>query len=74
MADGGDLGDEARPACRRCVRSGRECVRGYNIRFRYGTDLGGDPPAEGRAAVGKAGEFRFRTDQVWVETSGEGMV
>lgn len=49
-------------------------VRGYNVRFRYGTDLGGDdPPTGGRAAGGKGGEFRFEADQVWINTPGIGM-
>ncbi|KAF8535488.1 hypothetical protein BDD12DRAFT_343216 [Trichophaea hybrida] len=44
--------------------------RGYNVRFRYGTDLGGDdPPTGGRAAGGKGGEFRFEADQ-WLSTLG----
>ncbi|KAI5781526.1 hypothetical protein EDC01DRAFT_241600 [Geopyxis carbonaria] len=71
--------DETRPVCRRCQRAGRECVRGYNVRFRYGTDLGdeesntpatADAPG-GRPAGGKGGEFRFESDQVWIATSGE---
>jgi len=59
--------------CRRCQRAGRECVRGYNVRFRYGTDLGDDSPAGGRAAGGRQGEFRFGQDQIWLRTSGDGM-
>ncbi|KAA8904192.1 hypothetical protein FN846DRAFT_953207 [Sphaerosporella brunnea] len=63
--------DEARPVCRRCQRAGRECVRGYNVRFRYGTDLEAASAAAAASSSSKGAEFRFEADQVWIDTSGQ---
>ena len=48
------------------------CVRGYNVRFRYGTDLGDGEPQAAGGRPSRGGEFRFEADQVWMGTSGDG--
>ncbi|KAL7268427.1 hypothetical protein RUND412_008953, partial [Rhizina undulata] len=70
-------GDETRPVCKRCQRAGRECVRGYNVRFRYGTGIaarggvGGSGGREGGVlGNGSRAEYWFGEEQVWVETKG----
>ena len=32
----GCIGDESYPRCRRCQKIGRECIRGWNVKFVHG--------------------------------------
>ncbi|MCJ1304012.1 hypothetical protein MMC08_006824, partial [Hypocenomyce scalaris] len=52
-------GDEARPICGRCKRSGDECLRAVSkLRFRHGSSARYDSD--------------FADDQIWLSTSGNG--
>ncbi|RFU32758.1 hypothetical protein B7463_g3577, partial [Scytalidium lignicola] len=66
-------GDEILPVCGRCKRSGLECRRGSQIRFRYA----GDPASydtDTQALVNvfqrgmEDGGFRYPKNQIWLST------
>ncbi|KAK4506883.1 hypothetical protein PRZ48_000616 [Zasmidium cellare] len=58
--------DERRPACARCEKSGIECVRGYNIRFRHGAN----PSVANLKDSGLAKtEYDFSKKQTWMRTA-----
>lgn len=56
-------GDEARPECNRCIKAGRQCLRGYNVGFRHGHNPARDDLDF--IGYGKSAE-RFALDQEWI--------
>ncbi|EKG17942.1 hypothetical protein MPH_04799 [Macrophomina phaseolina MS6] len=58
--------DEQRPSCTRCAKSGIECVRGYNIRFRH--SLNPSVANLKEFGLGKC-EYDFAKNQPWCKTT-----
>ncbi|KAM0721298.1 hypothetical protein Q7P37_003586 [Cladosporium fusiforme] len=58
-------GDDRKPGCSRCNKAGIECVRGYNIRFKHGSN----PSVANLKGSGLAKtEYDFSDSQPWVRT------
>jgi hypothetical protein len=58
----GCIGDESYPRCRRCQKIGRECIRGWNVKFVHGVRTyreAVDDDWDGSA------DYRFDVDQEW---------
>jgi hypothetical protein len=59
----GQAGDEGLPKCRRCHTAGRQCVRGWNVKFVHGVRSTREAASDDWDG---AADYLFNGQQTWM--------